>query len=336
MADILKKIKALGEAVAATGKDLNIQTSGEGYEPPAAGPTRLRFVSYVELGVHTKKSKLYGDKTKPMARFTFELSGPLHPAKEIEGKKYPHLISFEEPIGTGAKNNYSKLFKLMAAEYPDVKNFVQLLGKAFRGTVFHREYKVGDQTRIAAELKSKESGYSIKGLNYVDEETGQPKVAKVDAPLGDIQAFVWDEGDDLDFWDSLYIAGQYDDGGTKNKIQEKIKRAENFVGSPVYTALVEAGREEETVPFQGGAGPAEQEADEEDEAPAQEGGKKAPETAQETTSQAAKGVGAGKAKNAPAAQPSSGNKAVAVKQQKVKEPEPEPEGEDDGDPLAGL
>lgn len=339
----LKKIVALGQEVAKTGKDLNVQTAGGDFDPPPAGPARARLVSYVELGVHTKKSKLYGDKTKPMARFTFELSGPKHSAREVgeEGakKKIPYLISFEEPIGTGAKNNYSKLFKLMVAEYPDAKNFVQLLGKGWRVKVYHRKYKVGDQERVAPELRNKENGYSFAPLNYLSEETGEPVVAKPDAPITPISAFVWDQGDDLDFWDSLHVPGTYDDGGTKNKVQERIKHAENFVGSPVYQALIEAGREEETVPFVNPNKPDDEEEEDEQEGvqEAQEGAATAsePEVEAEVAPEPEKPA-KGRKTAPPAAAPAAPAKP-AGKKKVTPPPAAEPESEDDdGDPLAGL
>lgn len=271
MALSLDKIKAVAAEEAKVGKDLNIQTAGGDYKPPAAGVTRLRFISYVELGVHTKRSAKFGDKTKPMARFGFELSGPNHEPKEIEGKKYPYTIYFEEPIGTGTKNNYSKLFKLMVADYPGAKNFAQLLGEGFRGVVVHREWKdAGGNTKVAAELKHKDTGYTIKGLVYQDEETGEPKKVKVGPALTPLSAMLWNHAD-TEQWDSLFIPGTYDDGGTKNKVQEKIKQAENFIGSPIYNALVEAGREEETVPVAKGAPEGEEQEAEDDASATAEG-----------------------------------------------------------------
>lgn len=317
----LKKIKAAAEEAAKTGRDVGVQTAGGDYTPPAAGKTRLRFIEYVEVGVHTKRSKLYGDKTKPMAQFGFELSGPKHPPREFEGKKFPTVIRFEEPIGYGKKNNYSKLFKLMAVDFPGAKNFGQLLGEGFRGEVFHREWKSGDRTNIAAELKG-ETGYSIGSKVYENEE-GEAVTLKIDQPLSDYRYFDWAEGD-IDQWESLYIGGQYDDGNTKNKVQEKIKSAENFIGSPIYNALIEAGRDEEVEAaevFERGA-----KEDGEQEAP-----EKAPESPQETPKPEVKGKVAPAKKTAPAPA-----KAVAKPKVKAKPPVDDPDETDGDDPLAGV
>lgn len=245
----LAAIKALAEQQAQTGPDLNKQTGGD-YKPPEAGSTQLRFIEYVETGVHTtgKEGSTYGQKTKPRAQFGFELSGKKHEPKEIEGKRYPHIIRFELVIGQGKKNDYSKLFKLMVQEYPGRKNFAQLLGEAFRGVVIHREWKTASgDTRVSADLKNGDAGFTITGVTYEDPETNEVKKLKVAPNISDLRLFLWDLAD-TDQWDSIFIDGTFEDGNTKNKLQEKIKAAENFTGSPIYDVLIEAGRGDELAP----------------------------------------------------------------------------------------
>jgi hypothetical protein len=246
----LAAIKALAEQQAQTGPDLNKQTGGD-YKPPEAGSTQLRFIEYVETGVHTtgKEGSTFGQKTKPRAQFGFELSGKKHEAKKLDdGRLIPHIIRFELVIGQGKKNDYSKLFKLMVQEYPGRKNFAQLLGEAFRGVVIHRGWKTasGDE-RVSADLKNGDAGFTITGTTYEDPETNEVKKLKVAPPLSDLRLFLWDLAD-TDQWDSIHIDGTFEDGNTKNKLQEKIKAAENFTGSPIYDALIEAGRDDELTP----------------------------------------------------------------------------------------
>lgn len=242
------KIAALAAAAAQTGPDLNKQSGGD-YKPPEKGATRLRFIEYVELGVHTTGAGgQYGPKTKPRAQFGFELSGPRHLPKEIDGKKYPHIIRFDLAVGQGKKNDYSKLFKLMVADFPGRKNFAQLLGEAFLGTVVHREYKKRNgEDGVSADLKNGDAGFTIKSTTYEDVESGVAKTAKVDEALSELRLFLWDFADS-EQWDSIFIDGTYDDGNTKNKLQEKLKAAENFVGSPIYLALQDEGRDAELEP----------------------------------------------------------------------------------------
>ena len=108
------KIKALADKAAATGKNMNEAQQGGGgdYEPPAAGPTRLRFISYVELG---KQEDTYMGKprVRDTAMLTFELSGPKHKPTDIDGVKHPHRISIELPISLNEKAHFYKLFRAL-------------------------------------------------------------------------------------------------------------------------------------------------------------------------------------------------------------------------------
>lgn len=348
MAFDLKKIRALAEQAAENGPDYNNQSGGGDYIPPAAGTTRLRFIEYVELGVHTTNSKQYGPKTKPRAQFGFELSGPKHPPKEIDGKLYPYVIRFEEPIGSGAKNNYSKLFKIMVADFPGAKNFGQLLGNAYLGEVFHREYESGGAKRIAAELKSRDKGIGIKSTLYEDPKTGELQRIKVDMPLSGYRYLEWANAT-VDMWDSIFIDGTFDDGKTKNKVQEKVKAAENFVGSPVYNALIEEGREAELeraeeveLPASSDDEPDDATTGDPDNAPAsvqaerpkevapQKAPAKASKPAQEAPKSEAKGKVAAQQKTAPKAAKAVAKSAPANKPAKSVPPA------DDNDPLQGL
>lgn len=327
MALDLKKIKQLQQQVKETGKDLNKPSGGGGdFDPPAEGPTRMRLVSYVETGIHTSKSGVRV-KTKPRCLLTFELSGPLHPPIELDdGRKIPQRIVVKEIVGTSPKNNYIKLFNLMKSDYPDATNFVDLLGKAFSGDVSHYTFKGTSGDVTIPQLRTK-AGYQIGGLTYKDRESGELRKLKVDAPLLPLTVFLWDYAD-TEQWDALFIDGEYDNGDTKNKVQELIKSAENFVGSPIYEALVEAGRDSELEPAAKGAdrtGDSAEDADPEEveeaeEAPVKEAPKKAP----------AKAVAASKKETKATPAPA---KKTAAKPAKQAEPDNE---DDDGDPLAGL
>lgn len=241
-------ISKLRGEVAETGKDLTKPTAiGEGFAPPAEGPTRLRLVSYIETGVHRTVFK-GSPKIKPRCEVTFELSGPKHEPKVLEsGEKIPFRITVKEVVGTTAKNGYIKLFNALNTD-GTAKNFVDLLlDGAWRGIVSHFKFKGNDgQDRIVAQLK-KDGAYQIMPVSFEDPETGEVRTVAVPPAITAPRVFLWDYAD-LDQWDSLFIDGTRDDGTSKNYIQEKIKSAENFVGSPIYNLLIEAGREAETVP----------------------------------------------------------------------------------------
>jgi len=275
--------KALAKQVKDTGPDLTKASAGGGdYVPPKPGPTRLRFVGYIEQGTHTTQWK-GTPKTKPRAEFIFELSGPNHPPREFEGKKIPVLVSFKEVVGRHIKNGYMKLFKIMAQDTPEATNFVELLGNAYRGEIVHGENK-NNPDRPYINLK-KEGSYTLQSVNYIDPEDGVTvKTVKVDEPLSQMRVFLWDYAD-LAQWDSIHIEGTYDNGDSKNKYQEKIKIAENLTGSAIYEALVAAGREAELVPAPKVAKEDDQEGDDDEPEKAAGGAKKAdkkPSAAQPT------------------------------------------------------
>lgn len=283
-------LQNLAEALEENGVDINNVSAGGEREIPAAGNTRLRFVGYIETGTHS--TTYQGQKkTKPRCELVFELSGPKHPPVTIGEETRPHRIVIRETIGQNEKNNYVKLFKLMNTD-GKAKNFVQLLGKAYRGVVYHDEGKGLDgKPQVFVGLRN-DSGYSILPTVYEDPDTGEVREVKVDPPKSPLRALIWNLAD-LDQWDSLFLSTDY------NPWQEKIRRAENFVGSPVQAALLAAGRAEEAQPLVGKA-----------PAKAQEGAAKATEQAGEGQgSQAApETASVGPAVNKPAkAEPAAGD-----------------------------
>jgi len=305
----LKKIR--GE-VAATAADLTKPNAGGGdFEPPQEGPTRLRLVSYIETGVHTTKSA-FGEKRKPRAELSFELSGPKHEPKKLDdGTLIPFRVNVKTIVGTHVKNGYIQLFNMMNTDGA-AKNFVDMvLEYAWRGVVSHYKYKGRDgKDRVLAQLKDK-GAFQIFDTTFSDPETGDTRKVSVPPAISTPRVFLWDYPD-LDQWDSIKIEGVRDDGTSKNYIQEKIKSAENFVGSPIYNLLIEAGRADETVP----AGKVEAE---DDDAEGDEGEKPAGLTEPAAT-QAPKAPAKAAAK--PKAPPKPAAKA-----------DPAPA---DSDPLAGL
>lgn len=225
-----------------TGADLTkpTQGGGEDFAPPAAGACRLRFVGYVEIGNHESSYKGV-KKQKPRCILIFELSGPKHQPVEADGKKVPHLIMIRETVGTNEKSNYIKLFKLMNTT-GTATNFIELLGQAYRGTVVHepKDAKNPKPNEVYARLRN-DAGYTILPPTYEDPETGEPRTVAVAEPISPLRALLWDLAD-LEQWDSLRLPGD------NQWIQETIRKALNFKGSAIYSALVEGGRTDDLKP----------------------------------------------------------------------------------------
>jgi hypothetical protein len=250
----------LGAAVAAENNiDMTKpQRGGSGdYVPPAAGRCRLRFVGYVELGRHEEKY-MGQPKVADKVRLFFELSGKNHQPREFEGKKVPHVISFEMTYSLNEKSNFFKLFQRM--NYAgDAVHMVQLLGRAYLGEVVHRKYKRADGSEgVAAELQDKARGFLIEPPRVLDSETDTLVEVKVAEPLSPIKVFVWAKPDKLQ-WDSIFVDGEWeavtDDSGkvikpakSKNVYQEKIRAALNFKGSPIHALLSGAGDDDLDIP----------------------------------------------------------------------------------------
>jgi len=245
---------ALGAKAAAEGQSQTTAKAGGGdYKPLAAGPCRLRFVGYMELGKVTGE---YQGKPKPKHRvwLLFEVSGPKHPPREFDGVKYPNIITVKENLSLSDKANFFKLFTRM--NYAGkAQHMAQLLGEAYKGEIFHREWKGADgKPRIEAELRNKD-GYSIQAPRYeiVDPEngpTGEYAALKVDPPMSPIRCMLWDYVD-AEQWASIYIEGEYAakmDGDkvvmpakSKNIYQAAAMQAENFEGSVLQQMLIANG-----------------------------------------------------------------------------------------------
>lgn len=234
----------LNDAIAAAAKQTDMNKAskgGEGYQPPAKGLARLRFVGYIECG--KQKDEWQGQvKIKEKVTLIFELSGPKHAPKEIGGNKIPHRITVEENFSLNEKAWFYKIFKAMNYN-GEATHLAQLLGQEFLGEVIHKTSKRGN---VYATLKG-DAGYTIRAPYVEDPETGETRKVPAGPQLSEIRCFLWDYAS-KEMWDSIYIDGQYDEekneagevvrpARSKNVFQEQIKAAVNFEGSPIAEIL---------------------------------------------------------------------------------------------------
>lgn len=244
--------KALGAKAAAEGRDMTQATVGGGgdYTPPAAGPCRLRLVGYVELG--KQKIKMKGiEQIKDRVLLVFELSGKNHMPADVDGKKVPQRISIEENLSLNEKANFFKLFNRMNYSGQWV-HMTQMLGEPFKGEVVHDKWTGTDgKERVTAVLRNAQ-GYTVAPARVEDDEVeGGWRALEVAPAISDIRCFLWEQAD-MDQWNGLFIEGEYperkDKDGkvtakakSKNVLQDHVKRAVNFVGSPIHTLLLNNG-----------------------------------------------------------------------------------------------
>lgn len=238
-------VKALAAKAKQQSRDFTKTSTGGGeYTPPAAGPVSLRFVAYFEVGQHEKVIK-GTKKTQDQVQLVFELSGKNYPVRD-NGE--PLRMTVTENLSNNVKANIIKLFNKMNYE-GKATHFTELLGNAYRGRIYHTEKEYDGKKVVYANLRN-EDGYSITPpvVEQVDEEGNvTTKKIKVAEPISELKAFVWDLAS-KEMWDAIYIDGEYeekkDDKGkvtraakSKNVVQELIKSAKNWIGSPMQVIL---------------------------------------------------------------------------------------------------
>lgn len=237
---------------------------GAGYEPPAEGTCLATLVGYIELGKHLDKSPKFGDKIKEKVQLIFELSGGKNnPKVNEDGTKTPHRITVTETLSLNEKANFFKLFKKLNYN-GEATHISQLLGKHWLVTVVHSDNgKEGAEKRTYANLRT-EDGYTFRPAVRIvgDELAGDHQEVPIAAPerLSELRLFLWDFAS-KPMWDSLYIDGEYEErkddktgkvispAKSKNVIQERIKTALNWEGSPMWDLLEAGGLDlEDTTP----------------------------------------------------------------------------------------
>ena len=212
-------------------RDMREAEAFKGSEPPAEGATRLRFVGYVELGDQVE-TYMGAPRVRPKVALTFELSGKRHPPVTLEdGTVLPRRLKIELTQSLSERATLFQLFRTMNHS-GQASHIAQLLGDAFVGRVYHHTFTdaKGNERKIAR-LKPKGGTYSIQPPFYENED-GETKEYRVDEPLSEAMMFFWDTPD-LEMWDSLYIDGTWNDGRSRNVVQESLRRAVNWEGSPM-------------------------------------------------------------------------------------------------------
>jgi hypothetical protein len=224
---------AIAAAKATAPNMTEAQKGGGTYVPPAAGIVRCRFIAYYELGNHTQKVTGKPDQKKDMARLVFELSGPGHEPKPSDKGPIPERLSIDVPYSLNEKAHFFKLFSVMNWEHK-ATHIAELLGGEYLAEVIHVASK-SDATKVYASLKGP-NGYTIKAPQYVDPLTATTVRVPVDPAITPLSIFLWNNPSKA-MWDSIYIDGEYEEGKSKNVIQEKIMAANNFIGSPIHQII---------------------------------------------------------------------------------------------------
>ena len=195
--------------------DMTQESTGGGLMPE--GYAMARMVTYIEMG---KQPQEYQGKAKPAAdefRVGFKLFGG--PDNCYDGR---FISTFDLSLSNGTKAGAKRLFDRLNWDN-SIVHVAQALGKAYLVHV------------IVA--KSKTTG---KDSNRIDIDGLLPPIDPVSKgayPVPEVKeedlTYFFFEHPTKETWDSLFIDGTWDDGKSKNSIQEKILTAINFAGSPL-------------------------------------------------------------------------------------------------------
>lgn len=222
---IAAQIAAQIAQAAAVGDNMTeAQKGGGGGRLLPVGNTAARLISYIELGKHPQE---FGGKAKdpaPEIKLAFALYSPGYANEDGT----PYIIRpFQFAVSRNEKSRAFKLFKTLNYK-GTCTHFAQLLGEAFI---------VG----IKQEPKSKTDPTLVSRIDFdsirppLDPLSGAP-YAIPEYPLDKCELFLWDFPT-KEQWDALYVDGKWDDGRSKNSVQEMILSALNFEGSPLQQLL---------------------------------------------------------------------------------------------------
>lgn len=251
---------------------------GGGATPPNAGTCIATLVGYIELGKRKKAGyKGAADKVVRKARWIFELAGGTNPHTTTEeGTKIAKRITVHTWLPEPGKkaSDKSGFFKLFSALNADkqAKIPAQLLGKHVKVIVTQEKFTPdGGEEIVFGSIGTAQEGFRISPaqIDLVDEAgmpTGQFKLIGAPEVVSSQRCFLWDYANQQ-MWDSLFIDGEYDEvkdektgkvtrpAKSKNVIQEEIRKALDWNGSPMQIILA-AGGELDTEELEGGDAPA--------------------------------------------------------------------------------
>lgn len=232
MSDLsLLQIQALAAAAAETAVDMTVVTKSSGRLLPA-GKSLGRLVQYIEFGSQPQSFTDKGvTQVKPDAdemRLGFELYG----ANYLNDDGTPYVIStFDTAISTNAKAGAFKLFKLLNWKGLH-KNWVGMVGELFIVDIVNVMTQGATPTKVH---RINMAGF-LPPLDPLSQ-------APYDAPAmhePNLKLFLFDKPN-MQCWNSVFADGKFDNGDSKNFIQEKILSAKNFAGSPVEAMLMTNG-----------------------------------------------------------------------------------------------
>lgn len=206
-------------------QDMNIATKGGGggiLYPE--GVVMARLVEYIELGSHRVEYQGKLKDAAPMARLGFAIYGEGY--QQDDGT--PGIIrTYEFSLSTNEKAKAFKLFKKLNYK-GTAKRFSQLLSEPYLLKIVHTKPKdVTQKPRAIIDLE---------GFLPPHDPVSKSLYPVPVAPDAIYRLFLWNKPTKA-MWDSLYVEGTFDDGNSKNFVQERCMAATDFPGSALEALL---------------------------------------------------------------------------------------------------
>lgn len=199
---------------------LETSTGGGGGVMPA-GFAMARMVSYIEFG---KQPQEFGGKAKAPAdeiKVGFKLFGGENNC--YDGR---FISTFELALSNNEKSGAKALFQKPNWK-GDMKHFAQGLGRA---------YLVPITVHVNPTTKKESNRIDLKQILPPIDPVSKAMYPIPEVAVSDLRYFFFNKPT-KETWDALFVEGTWDDGGSKNKVQEKILTALNFPGSALEQLL---------------------------------------------------------------------------------------------------
>ena len=229
MSMTIQEMLALANEEAAQTHDMNVAVKGGGgARLLPEGYAYARLVEYIEFGNQPQE---FNGKAKDPA-LEFQLGFALYNTADRVYQNddgSPYIIRpYTMAMAANEKARAFLLFKLLNWQGKHT-HFAQMLTQGFLAKIVHEPKSKTDQ-KIVSRL-------DLKGfLPPVDTVSGSPHPIPEVRPQ-DCKLFLWNRPDKATF-DSFYQEGKWDDGRSKNVIQETMLAAVDFAGSPLQQLLM--------------------------------------------------------------------------------------------------
>lgn len=220
----LAQAQALAAKAAETGANMTEEVKGGGGRLLPVGYAFGRLVQYIEFGQQPQEFNGVAKDPALEVQLGFALSGLGY--QNDDGTPYV-VTPYPMALSQNAKSRAFKLFKALNWK-GTATHFAELLGEAYLVKIVHTPKSATDKTLV--------SRIDLDGfLPPLDPVSHQPYAIQ-EARDEDVKVFLWQYPTESS-WADLYREGKWDDGKSKNTLQETMLAACDFAGSALEAML---------------------------------------------------------------------------------------------------